>query len=55
MLQLLAHQRERVDVVGAVVDGVLGILDGELSSIAVADVADEVLPLVAHDNEHAAE
>ena len=53
LLQLVLDDGERVDVVGAVVDGVLGVLDMQPAVVAVADIVDEPLALVAHYDDDA--
>ena len=55
LLQLFFHHRERIDVVGLVVDGVLGILYLQLVVIAMADVIYQFLSLITHDDDDTVE
>ena len=55
LLQLLFGQCQRVDVVGAVVDRVLHILYVEAPIVAVAQIVAQLLSLIAHHDDHAAE
>ena len=48
---LLFHQRQRIDVVGFVVNRILCVLYGQLVVIAMPDVVHQFLSLIAHNDD----
>ena len=52
---LLLHHRQGIDIVGLVVNGVLGIFDVEASVVSVADILAQFIAFVTHHDDDASE